>query len=101
MIFGKSSLLAAILGGNGKEERLKKEEARTRAAQAKLSEVIAESSRDTCRAVQHATSILGADESLFDLDVELLQAEKTLSIAPSRPTSRPGLARRDKDLEAA
>ena len=96
MIFGKSPLLAAILGGNGKEELLQQEEARARKAQDRLHVAVAESSKATCEAVENATEILGAVESDFDIDLARLHADQVLSCPPTRLQDDD-----DEDLEAA
>lgn len=83
MIFGKSRLLDLILGGNGKEERLLKEEKRAREARDKLGRAIVEASRTTCEAVKQATCILSEDESEFDVDIELMQAGLALTSSGS------------------
>jgi len=78
MIFGKSSILEMLLGGNGKEKRLQQEEIRAKRAHAKLGVVLKESSEMTCRAARKAAAILSEDEAEFDLDAELLLAEATV-----------------------
>jgi hypothetical protein len=77
--------LDAIIGPNGKTEKLEKVTKRAEKAELQLQEAVQEATQTSCDAVRQAVVLLSSKRPDFDVDESMKKAQEKLSRPPRRP----------------